>query len=409
MDRLSLTLALSLTLTFTLQAADWPQILGPTRDGHSTETKLLWDWPASGPLIAWNKDVGTGWAGPIVAAGKLIFFHRVDDEEVVVCLNPATGKEFWTFKYATRYRDDFGFDNGPRATPTVADGKVFTLGANGDFHALDLATGNKLWARNVLVEYKANKGFFGVACSPLYVGGKLLVNVGGRGAGVVAFDPANGKELWKATDDEASYSSPTSAEILGKPAAIFLTRAGLKVFDPVTGKVLYEFPWRPRINASVNAATPLVLKDEIFLTVSYSTGAVLLKAKGAEVDEIWSNDKSLSCQYSTPILVGNCLYGVHGRSDVGNAQLRCVEWKTGAVKWSAPNFGVASLIAVDSGLLALTETGDLVRFDASPEKYQERARATILGKPTRATPALSDGRFFARDGSKLVCVKLRKE
>jgi outer membrane protein assembly factor BamB len=226
---------------------------------------------------------------------------------------------------------------------------------------------------------------------------------------VVAFDPVNGKELWKATDDAASYSSPTAADLHGKPAAIFLTRAGLKVLDPATGNLLHEFPWKPRINESVNAATPLVWKDEIFLTVSYSTGAVLLNSKVNEITDIWSNDKSLSCQYNTPVRVGDYLYGVHGRSDVGTAELRCVEWKTGTVKWSKPRFGVASLIAVDDGLLALTESGDLVRFDASPEKYHERARATILDKQTRAAPALSDGRFFARDGKKLVCVKLRKE
>jgi outer membrane protein assembly factor BamB len=409
MDRLFLTIGLTLTAAITLPAADWPQLLGPTRDGNSTETKLLWDWPPGGPPIAWKKDVGTGWAGPVVAAGKLILFHRVDDNEVVTCFDPATGKELWTFKYPARYRDDFGFDNGPRATPTIADGKVFTLGANGDFHAIDLATGKKLWARNLLTDYKASKGFFGVACSPLFIDGKLLLNVGGAGAGVVAFDPATGKELWKATDDQASYSSPTAAEINGKPVAVFLTRAGLKVFNPATGSVQYEFPWRPRINESVNAATPLVWKDQIFLTVSYSTGAVLLKANGAELDEIWSNDKSLSCQYNTPVRVGDYLYGVHGRSDVGTAQLRCVEWKTGTVKWSEPNFGVAFLIAVDGGLLGLTESGDLVRFDASSAKYQERARTSILGKPTRAAPALADGRFFARDGNKLVCVKLKKE
>ena len=409
MDRFTLTLGLSILFACALHAGDWPQLLGPVRDGHSDETKLFWNWPSSGPTIAWRKDAGTGWAGPVVASGKLILFHRVGDNEVVACLDPATGKEVWTFKYTTRYRDDFGFDDGPRATPTIADGKVFTLGANGDLHALDLANGNKLWSRNILTDYKATKGFFGVACSPLYIAGKLLVNVGGKGAGVVAFDAANGQEIWKATDDAASYSSPTSAELNGKPAAIFLTRAGLKVFDPATGTVLSEFPWRPRINESVNAATPLVWKDEIFLTVSYSTGAVLLNAKGKEVDEIWSNDKSLSCQYNTPVRVGDYLYGVHGRSDLGTAQLRCVEWKTGAVKWSEPNFGVASLIAVDGGLLALTESGNLVRFDASAEKYQERARAAILGKSVRAAPAISDGRFFARDGSKLVCVSLKKE
>ena len=406
MSRL-LALFLLLTFALALPAADWPQFLGPNRDGHSAETKLNWDWPKDGPPIAWKKDIGSGWAGPVVADGKLLLFHRVEGDEVLAALDPATGKELWTSKYATRYRHDLNSAAAPRPTPLIADGRVFTLGANGDLHAWEFATGKPVWDHNLIADYKTSKGYFGVACSPIVVGGKLMLNVGAKGAGIVAFDPATGKELWKATDDAASYSSPTTAEIDGKLAAIFLTRAGLQVVDPATGKSLYDFPWRPRIDASVNAATPLVWKDEIFLTVSYSTGGVLLKAKGGEPTEVWSNDKSLSCQYNTPVRVGDYLYGLHGRSDVGTAQLRCVEWKTGTVKWSEAKFGVASLIAVDGGLLALTEAGDLVRFDASPDGYKERARATILTKPTRAAPALADGRLFARDGSKLVCVKLK--
>jgi hypothetical protein len=157
----------------------------------------------------------------------------------------------------------------------------------------------------------------------------------------------------------------------------------------------------------VQAATPLVWKDEIFLTVSYATGAVLLRAKKGELEEVWSGDKSLSSQYNTPVRVGDYLYGTDGRSDFGNGQMRCVEWKTGAVKWAEKSFGVASVIAVDGGILALTEAGDLVRFDASPDGYKERARATILGKKQRAAPALADGRLFARDGKTLVCVSLK--
>jgi hypothetical protein len=179
------------------------------------------------------------------------------------------------------------------------------------------------------------------------------------------------------------------------------------VLDPASGKSLYDFPWKPPIDASVQGATPLVRESEIFLTVSYQTGAVLLRAKKGEVEEVWSNDKSLSSQYNTPVRVGDYLYGPHGRSDVGTAAMRCIEWKSGAVKWSEGNFGVASVIAVDSGILALTEGGDLVRFDASPDGYKERARATILTKPTRAAPALADGRLFARDGKTLVCVSLK--
>jgi outer membrane protein assembly factor BamB len=355
----------------------------------------------------WSAAVGTGWAGPVVAGDRLVVFHRVGDEELVQCLDPATGKEKWKHAYRTKYTDDFNFDNGPRATPTIAGDTVFTLGANGDLCATALASGKERWRKNLLDDYKASKGFFGAACSPLVTGDKVLVNVGGRGAGVVAFAAADGKELWKSTDDGPSYSSPAAAELDGKPAAVFLTRAGLRVLDPATGKSLYDYPWRPRIEASVQAATPLVWKDEIFLTVSYSTGAVLLSARKGELTELWANDKSLSSQYTTPVRVGDYLYGTNGRSDTGIAQMRCVEWKTGAVKWSADRFGVASVIAVDGGVLALTEDGDLVRFDASPDGYTERARGAVLTKPVRALPALADGRLFARDGKRLVCVSLK--
>lgn len=390
-----------------LVAADWPQFHGPARDNHSAETKLNWAWPKGGPPVAWAKEVGSGWAGPVVAGGRLVLFHRVGDEEVIQSLDPATGKEQWAFKYAARYRDDFDFDNGPRSTPLIQGVRVFTLGAAGDLHAVELATGKKLWHRNLLADYKADKGFFGVACSPLLVADKLIINVGGRGAGVVAFDPATGKELWKATDDPAGYSSPVAAEVGGKVAAVVLTRSGLLVLDPETGKVRHTHPFRPRVRESVSAATPLVWKGDIFLTVSYATGAVLLRPKGDELEEVWANDKSLSCQYNTPVQVGDFLYGVHGRADVGTAELRCVEWATGKVRWTRPRFGTASLIAVDGGLLALTEDGELVRFAADPAGYVERGRAAVLTSPTRAAPALADGRLFARDGSKLVCVRLK--
>ena len=303
----------SLGLAPAVCAADWPQFLGPARDGHSSETGLNWDWPKGGPKVAWKLAVGHGWASPVVSGGGLVLFHRVDDDEVVACLDAVTGKEKWKFKYPTKYRDDFNFDDGPRATPTVADGAIYTLGADGDLTALALATGQKLWARNLMTDYRPAKGFFGVACSPLVRDKKLYVNVGARGAGVVCFDAATGKELWKSTDDGASYSSPTIGTFDGKPAVVFLTRTGLRVLDPASGKSLYDFPWRPRDSNSVQAATPLVWKDEVFVTVSYSTGGALVQLKGGTAEEVWSNDKSLSSQYNTPVRVGDHLYGTHGR------------------------------------------------------------------------------------------------
>ena len=407
MLRFVICLSFTLALAPTLRAADWPQLHGPARDGHSAETKLNWDWPKGGPPVVWKMDAGSGWASPVVSGESLILFHRVGDDEIVLCLNATAGKEKWKLAYRTKYMDDFNFDDGPRATPTVAGGAVFTLGAAGDLTAVDLATGKKLWARNVTDDYKPAKGFFGAACSPLVMDKKVFVNVGAKGAGVVCFDAATGKEVWRATDDGASYSSPTTAEIDGKPAAVFFTRAGLRVLDAASGKSLYDFPWKPRDNNSVQAATPLVWKDEVFLTVSYSTGGALVKLKGGAAEEVWSNDKSLSSQYSTPVRVGDYLYGTHGRSDAGTTSLRCVEWKSGEVKWSEAKFGVASLIAVDGGLLALNEGGELVRFDASPDGYKEKGRTTLLTKPTRPSPALANGLLYARDGKQLICVSLK--
>jgi outer membrane protein assembly factor BamB len=406
---LTAVLIISTGSSLLTKADDWPQYLGPHRDGTSAATGLNWNWPSEGPPVVWSREVGAGFAGVVVADEKVILFQRIDNEEVVEQLDAATGKPLWTFAYRTRYVDDFGFDPGPRATPLVADGRVFTLGANGDLHGLDAASGAKRWHRNLLAEYGANKGYFGVACSPLLADGLLLVNVGGKRAGIVAFDPATGNEVWKATDDAASYSSPTLGTIGGKQRAVFFTRAGLQALDPKTGAVAYSYPWRSRLDASVNAATPLVYNGDVFLTASYGTGAVLLRPTGNDLAEVWSNDRSLSSHYNTPVRTGEFLYGVHGRQEGGAAQLRCVAWATGEVKWSRPRFGCASLIAVDGGLLAVTEGGELVRFDADPAKYVERGRVKILNSVTRAAPALAEGRLFVRDSDRLVCLNLRRK
>jgi outer membrane protein assembly factor BamB len=399
---------LALALTPALPAADWPNIHGPNRDSHSAETGLNWAWGEAGPPVAWALDVGAGFAGVAVSGGSVFLFHRVGAEEVLTALDPATGKEKWKYSARTKYVDDFGFDDGPRCVPVVSGGQVFALGADGDLHAVEAATGKKLWHRNIRADYKAPKGYFGVGAGPIVIGDRLLVSVGAKGAGIVAFDPATGKELWKATDDPPGYAAPSVIDLGGKPHAAFLTRGGLVVVEPAAGAVKFSKPWRSRLDASVNAAAPVVRKDEVLLTVSYGAGAVLLKAQAGEWDEVWTNDRALSCHYNTPVLVGDYLYGVHGRQEGGGAQLRCVEWKTGEVKWSVERFGVASLIAVDGGLLAVTE-GELVRFEANPKEFKATARAKVLDGTVRAAPALSDGRLYLRDEKRLVCVKLKRD
>jgi outer membrane protein assembly factor BamB len=390
-------------------AADWPQFLGPTRNGLSTDTALKAAWPKKGPPVVWEKDVGDGYSGPVVVGDRVILFHRVGDEEVVECFGTADGAVKWKKGYPTSYHDSFRKGDGPRATPLVADGRVYTLGADGVLQCLKLEDGDKVWRKELHKDYEVQKGFFGVATSPLLEGNRLLVNVGGaNGAGIVAFNKDDGKELWKADDHDASYSSPVAADLDGKRQVVFLTREGLVSLDPLDGTIRYSKHWRSRMDASVNAASPIVIGDQIFLTASYGTGAILLRAKKDGLEEIWKNDKTLSCHYGTPVFLDGCLYGFDGRQEEG-ARLRCVEMKSGDVKWTAEGFGCGSMLAADGKLIILTEDGDLVLAKANPDKYEELARATVLeNRPLRAPIALADGKLYGRDARKLVCWDLKK-
>ncbi len=394
-----------------VSAQDWPQFLGPTRNGSSAGPPLVETWPKEGPTTLWQKKVGSGWSGPVVSGGKLILHHRVADKETVDCLNAKTGEVGWSFTYPTGYRDSFGFDDGPRATPSIADGKVFTFGAQGMLHCLKLSSGEKLWSVDAKKEFQAPNGFFGIACSPLVEGNAVLLNVGGRGgAGVVAFDKENGTVRWKATDEEASYSSPVAATVNGKRCAFFFNRAGLVALEPGSGKVTFEFPWRPANNNSVNAATPLVIDDLIFISTCYDKGAALVRFREGAPDKVWSGDEILSSHYATSLHHQGFLYGFDGRADPGfqpPPSLRCVELKTGKVRWSEESLGAGIVTLAGNRLLILTDKGQLVLAAASPKEFKPLARAQILPTDVRAHPALAGGLFYARSKNRLVCVDLR--
>jgi outer membrane protein assembly factor BamB len=397
-----------LTAIANVSAADWPQFLGPTRNGVSTETGLAKSWPEMGPPVVWEREVGEGFSAPVVSGDTLVLFHRVGDEEVVEAVDAATGKPRWKFAYPTKYADAYGKGDGPRSTPLVAGGKVYTLGAEGTLHCLEQKDGKKVWEKSLAKEYELRPTFFGVGTSPLVEGELLLLNVGAKGAGIVAFDRDTGKEVWKATDDEASYSSPVAATIDGVRHVFFFTRTGLVGLDPKDGKVRFSKRWRSRGEASVNAAAPLVIGDQVFLTASYATGAVLLRVTRDGVKEVWSGDRSLSSHYNTPIEKDGYLYGIDGRQEQGT-RLRCVELKSGTVKWEKERFGCASMILADGQLIALTEGGDLVLIEPTPEGYREKARAAALrATPCRAEIALADGRLYGRDGKRLVCWNVKK-
>jgi outer membrane protein assembly factor BamB len=382
-------------------AQDWPQHLGPRRNG-------TYDGPWSAKSTfsqLWKRPVGEGFSAPVVAGGRLILFHRQDASEVVESLDPQTGKTQWTFKYPTTYRDDFGFSEGPRGTPAVASDRVYTYGAEGMLHCLNLGGGTKVWSVDAR-QLGMRKEFFGTGCSPLIETGRVLMNLGGASdAGIAAFDAATGKVLWKALRDEAGYSSPVAASIGGQPHALFFTREGLVDADPASGRIRFQYRWRARQQASVNAATPLVAGNQVFLSSSYSTGAVLLNIEGDAAKPVWSGDESLSNHYSTSVLKDGYLYGFHGRQEYGQ-QLRCVEWKSGKVQWSVDSFGAGTVTLAETHLFVVKENGELVIAPVSPKAFQPARTVRLLSGAVRSYPALAAGRLYIRNQDTLAAYKI---
>ncbi|MGH9659736.1 MAG: PQQ-binding-like beta-propeller repeat protein, partial [Bryobacteraceae bacterium] len=249
-------------------------------------------------------------------------------------------------------------------------------------------------------------GFFGAAASPLVEGNRVLLNVGGKNAGIAAFDAATGKTLWTSTTDEASYASPAAHTIAGARHALFFTRAGLVSLDPVTGRERFRWPWRARMNASVNASTPIVAGNFVFISASYGTGAAVLEIGPGGPKKVWSSDDALSNHYATSVHHDGFLYGYHGRQEEGPS-LRSVELAAGKVRWSVDRFRAGTILLAGSTLLIQREDGELVLAPASPAAFRPLARAQVVGGTVRAYPALAGGLWFVRNEKTLVAVGLR--
>jgi outer membrane protein assembly factor BamB len=271
-------------------------------------------------------------------------------------------------------------------------------------HCVNAADGTVVWKKNTNVEWPSEKGFFGRACSPIIAGGVLILQIGGEGgAGIVGLDPVTGDLKWKATNHEAGYASPVA---LGGNVACF-TREGFVLLEPKSGRVLLEKKHRAGMNASVNAASPVVVgEDRVFLSACYDVGAVLWNV-GEQVDEIWANAGNLDCHFGTPVLVKERLYGFHGRQEQG-VEFRCVNVGDGAVKWASPTIGTGHVISVGEVLVALTEKGELILHPVGGDAFTPSVRAQVLSAGVRAAPAFARGCLFARDKKNLVCVSLGK-
>jgi len=389
-------------------AGDWPHIHGPDRDGQAQGEKLDQRWltrPSEpGPKRLWSMRSGEGFAGVSVAGDTAILFHRVGGNQRMQALKAATGDTIWQTDFATDYRGGIEPDGGARSTPVIdAKGRrVFVLGPAGKVHAVDFNTGRKLWTRDLEKETRAPGGFFGAGSHPVLAKGNLLVNIGGRDAGIVALDPATGKTKWSATDERASYSGAT----LYKDQAIVITRMQCLALDPATGAVAWTVPFGMR-GPTVNAAIPLVKDNTLFISASYRVGGKAFDISGPRPRELWANDASLSAQYTTPVVVGGHLYGTHGREDMATGELRCVELATGKVKWREPGAGMQFVIAAGDLLLLWKIDGNLTLIKANPERYQQLQRANITGNLSRSTPSLSNGRLFVRaTPGPLVCLQV---
>jgi outer membrane protein assembly factor BamB len=400
--------ALMLGLAFTAGAADWPQFLGPTRDNATPETVAPWTGDLK-PL--WAKPVGDAHSSPVVADGVVYAFYQPKGKnaDALAAFDAKTGELKWEKSYE---RPEFKplFGNGPRATPAVAHGKVFTYGGTGILACWDAKTGEIDWKVDALKEFKSSNLFFGTSASPLVVDGKVVTLVGGKGAGLVAFDTKTGKSVWTASDDPSSYASPV---IIDKQI-VALTGLNLRGIG-LDGTKLWEVPFKDALNES--STTPLAAGGMIFAS-SVTAGSIAVKVTEAggkyKAEKVWEN-KALTCYFSTPVVVGDYFYMVNGAASLTNASitLRCVEVKTGKMVWEKKNVGKYHAAILRCGpagkekLLMLDDDGFLTLFEPDPKEFKELARGKACGK-TWAHPALVDGRVYLRDEKELICIELKQ-
>jgi outer membrane protein assembly factor BamB len=397
--------------------ADWPQWRGPRRDGISTATGLLVDWPAGGPPVAWRIAGGSGYSALAVAGGRAFTMWREGDKEVVVCLDAATGKEKWRFPYPCDYGNDQG--SGPRSTPTV-DGKLlYTVGAKGMFHCLETETGEVRWKHDLVSEFKARVPHWGVSFSPLVDGDLVFTMPGGPdGYSLIAFNKSDGKVQWKGLADPPGYSSPIAidSEAGGGHQIVCFTGHSLVSVAPGDGKVLWRFPW-PTSN-DVNAATPIFFRartgepgasatggnpvsDYLFISSNYGKGCALLKV-GQPLGLVYQSNQ-MKNHFSSSVLYHGHLYGFD------DAMLVCLDVHTGKPLWKQRGFGKGSLLAADGHLIILGEHGTLAVAEATPEAYHERSRFEAFpGRKTWTVPILADGRLYLRDEQEVLCLDLKK-
>ncbi len=422
---------------------DWPRFLGPGGKSSSPEKGIQKNWSQDGLRLVWELSLGTGYSMPTISKGRLFQFDRVSGNARLRCFKSETGDPLWEFDYPTDYQDSYGYNNGPRCSPVVEDGLVYLYGPEGMLHCLGVEDGKLRWKVDTRAEFGVVQNFFGVGSTPVVEQDLLIAQVGGsppnsgptptmrqrgNGSGIVAFDKKTGKVRYRITDQLASYASPVLATIDKRRWCFVFARGGLVGFEPASGKVDFQFPWRARLLESVNASDPLVIGDRVFLSETYGPGSALLKVEPGASHLVWSDaerrlDKAMQCHWMTPIHVDGYVYGSSGRH-TEEAELRCIELATGKVAWSKPDLTRSSLLLADGHLILLSEAGSLRLLRVNPDKYDEVSRldfvwekkggektplTLLLRPPCWAAPILAHGLLYVRGDNRLLCLELIPE
>jgi len=388
----------------TAAAADWPMFRGPGATGVSPETGLLEAWPEGGPRQLWRVPLGEGYSALSVADGRLYTLFADAENELVVALDAATGKEVWRHRLDAKYFDGQG--NGPRSTPTVHEGTVYAYGARAKLAAIDAATGKVLWTQDLKKSFGARPPQWGVAASPRVVGDLLLIDAGGRdGASIVALDRRSGVVEWTAGSDLAGYSTPLVAEIGGRRIAVFFTGTKIVGLDPAAGEILWSKGWETSYD--VNAAAPVfVPPNRVFISSGYGVGAVLLEIEVAgekvRAKEVWRT-KGMKNQFSSSVYHDGAIYGFD------QSILKALDAATGEELWKARGFGHGSLMIADGHLYVLSDRGTLALVEATPETYKEVARFEPLDGKCWTMPSIAGGKLFVRDEEEVAAYAIAEE
>ena len=408
------SLLLLLAFSVPARAADWPQWLGLNRDGASPESVSPWKTP---PKARWRVPVGAGFSSPVIADGRVFVHARVADKEAeeVLALDEATGKELWRQIYSRAPYFSI-INSGPQATPAVVLGRVYTFGITGLLSCFDAATGKQLWQVDVYHQLGTKTPRFGVCCSPLVVGNRVLVSAGGTGSAVVALDTENGAIVWKALDDPISTGSPvlfTNKAKADRAAleAVFVNGQGLVALNPFDGAVSWEFAVADQ--PLIAAPSPIVA-GSILLTSSTATGGVGVKL-AVEPDRLtatraWVNP-DLTGYFATPVVADKDYFYMVTTVTMPQpvTNLRCVNVHTGKEQWSQPKVGFfhAGLLRTGNNrLLMLSDAGKLTLLEHDPKGYRQLAQAPVCGA-TFVSPALANGRLYVRDSKELIALQLK--